>query len=84
MRDVVWKRYNGPQAPRRLSQSALAQLLRPFGIQPRAVWPPGPRQQRGSSRRGYRRDQFTSAWAAYCQSADTPTHGSKIKHLRRI
>src|SRR5262245_9678815 len=31
----------------------------------------GPLQQRGGSGRGYRRDQFTCAWVAYCRSDDT-------------
>jgi Protein of unknown function (DUF3631) len=85
--DAPWSEWRGPndtQAAHRQSQNELARLLKPFGIRPRPIWPPGSRHQRGKSRRGYRRDQFTSAWGAYCPATDTPSHDSKIKHLRSV
>jgi hypothetical protein len=83
--DAPWEAWCGVHdnhAPRRLGQAELAKLLKPFGIRPRSIFPPGGRQARGSSRKGYRRSQFIGAWAAYCPAAGTPAHGGKIKYLR--
>ena len=68
--------------PRKLSQSDLARMLRPFGIRPHTIWP----VQRGpgaKSRRGYLRADFEAAWAAYCSAPDTATQPSKIIRLPR-
>jgi hypothetical protein len=81
--DGLWGDWRGPnddRPPRKLNQSDLAQLLRPFGIRPRTIWPAQRRPDSRSSR-GYLRAQFESAWAAYCPPADTPTQPGKIIHL---
>jgi hypothetical protein len=79
-----WIEWRGPKdsaLPRQLTQAALAGMLAPFGIKPRTIWP---RRRRASDRssRGYLHEQFTKAWASYCDEGDTPTHPSNIKHLR--
>jgi Protein of unknown function (DUF3631) len=83
--DGLWHDWRGPKddrPPRKLTQSELARLLRPFEIRPRTIWPvnraPGIR-----SYRGYKREWFESAWAAYCTASDTATHPSKIIPLPR-
>ena len=83
--DGIWADWRGPnddRTPRRLNQSELARMLRPFEIRPKTIWPTQRRLGRGS-RRGYYRSQFAAAWAAYCPSADTPTQRSKIIKLLR-
>jgi hypothetical protein len=72
-----WSEYRGPcddRQARKLTQSELARLLRPFGIRPRTFWPHGPRKG-GSSRKGYLRAEFEKAWASYCASTVTPSQG---------
>jgi hypothetical protein len=59
-----WRGLHDNRTPRPLSQPELSNLLRPFGIAPRPLWPPGPRSGL-KSRRGYFRHQFESVWAAY-------------------
>jgi hypothetical protein len=59
-----WRGLHDNLAPRALSPPQLSNLLRPFGIAPRPLWPAGPRAGQ-KSRRGYFRHQFESAWAAY-------------------
>jgi hypothetical protein len=83
--DGFWNDWRGPKddrPPRKLSQSELALLLRPFRIQPKTIWPLH-RQPGSRSYRGYMRSWFEAAWAAYCPPADTPTHVNKIIHLPR-
>jgi uncharacterized protein DUF3631 len=83
--DSPWHDWRGPQddrPARKLSQSELACLLKPFEIRPRTVWP-AHRLPGAKSKSGYYRSQFEDAWAAYCPSDDTPTHFSRIKYLRR-
>jgi hypothetical protein len=80
-----WSEWRGPnddRPPRKLTQPQLAQLLRPFGINSRTIWPLR-RRLGDKSSRGYVRSQFEQAWAAYCPSADTPTQSSKIIRLLR-
>jgi Protein of unknown function (DUF3631) len=76
-----WAEYRGArddQSPRKLSPGEMARLLRPFGIRPCSLWPAAKRRK-GTSRKGYRRNQFESAWARYCEpTAGTPAQGSKI------
>src|SRR6516162_2550378 len=58
--DGHWGEWRGPdddRAPRKLTQPQLAQLLRPFGIRPKTIWPLG-RQPGDKSSRGYLRSQF--------------------------
>jgi hypothetical protein len=83
--DGIWGEWRGPnddRLPRKLSQSELARLLRPFQIRSKTIWPArrGPRER---SKRGYLRNEFEPAWRAYCPPADTPTQASKIIQLRR-
>jgi hypothetical protein len=78
--DGIWGEWRGPnddRLPRKLSQSELARLLRPFQIRSKTIWPArrGPRER---SKRGYLRNEFEPAWRAYCPPADTPTQASKI------
>jgi hypothetical protein len=71
---------NDDRPPRKLTQPQLAQLLRPFGIGSRTIWPPQ-RKPGDKSSRGYLQSQFEIAWRAYCFAADTPTQPSKIMEL---
>ena len=77
-----WRGINDDRPPRKLTQSELAQLLRPFSIRSKTIWPM-PRRPGDRSARGYERGQFEAAWAAYCPSADTATQRGKIIHLPR-
>jgi hypothetical protein len=79
----LWTEWRGPnddRPSRKLTQSELSRLLRPFGIRPKTIWParrgPGDR-----SSRGYMRSEFKAAWGSYCPPADTPTQSSKIISL---
>jgi hypothetical protein len=78
--DGMWGDWRGPnddRPPRKLNQSELSRLLRPFSIRPRTIRP----AQGGSTSRGYMRAWFETAWAAYCPPADTPTQPSKTIQL---
>ena len=82
--DGMWLEYRGvrdDQPPRKLTPAEMARLLGPFGIKPRTVWPPGGRNERAKSRKGYYRQQFEQAWARYCSADGTPAHASTIKRL---
>ena len=84
LEDEVWADWRGPnddRPPRKLNQSDMARLLRPFGIRPKTIWP-AQRRPGSLSSRGYLRSQFEPAWAAYCSVPDTATQPSKIRHLR--
>jgi hypothetical protein len=73
----MWEDWRGPrddQQPHRITQNELARLLRGFKIHPRTVWPPGGRQQRGPSSKGYYRRDFEDAWARFCKPAGTAAH----------
>jgi hypothetical protein len=80
--DGLWADWRGPnddRPPRKLNQSDLARLLRPFMIRPRTI-------RLGADNRtsrGYLRSQFEAAWTAYCPAADTATQASKIIHLAK-
>ena len=83
--DSLWHDWRGlrdDRPARKLSQSELARLLRPFGIRPHSIWP-APRPPDAKSGKGYKREQFEAAWAAYCPPAGTPAQSSKIIHLLR-
>jgi hypothetical protein len=76
--DAPWFDFTGAhddQQPRRFRVSDLARLLRPFRITPQTIWSMGGRAERGRSAKGYYRQQFDQAWAAYCDDApsDRPT-----------
>lgn len=83
--DGGWDEWRGPTGdwpPHKLNQTELASTLRTFGIKPKTIWPVL-RKAGDRSCRGYTRDQFAAAWAAYCASADTPTQSNKVMALRR-
>jgi hypothetical protein len=78
--DDFWLNWRGPQddrLPRKLTQNGLAELLSPFGIRTRTVWPV-PRRADSKSGRGYYRSQFVDMWDRYCPPADTPTQSAQI------
>ena len=82
--DGGWAEWRGPtddRAPRKLTQSELAGLLRPFHIRSRTIWS-GKRRAGDKSQRGYLRSQFDEAWRRYGPADDTPTQASKIKCLQ--
>jgi hypothetical protein len=67
----MWSEFrgvHGNENPRKLTQGALAALLRPFGIRPRKFWPPH-RDATTKSYRGYFRSDFEAAWRSYCDAA---------------
>jgi Protein of unknown function (DUF3631) len=81
--DDRWAEFRGvndDRPPRKLTQPQLAELLRPFGIGSRTIWPLG-RRPGDKSSRGYLQSQFAPAWRAYCSTADTPTQPSEIMSL---
>jgi hypothetical protein len=57
-----WRGLRDNRSPRPLSQSDISNLLRPFEIRPKPLWPIGPRVG-AKSRRGFFRAQFESAIA---------------------
>jgi hypothetical protein len=75
-----WRGLRDDRQPRKLTQSELSRLLRPFRIGPKTIWKPH-RRPGDKSSRGYMRSQFEAAWAAYCPASDTPTQASKITRL---
>ena len=75
-----WRGLNGNQAARKLTQSALAAVLRLFSIQPRTIWPPR-RGTHDRSAKGYFRRQFEEAWASYCDETGTPAQRNNIRYL---
>jgi hypothetical protein len=84
MDDADWSDWRGlrdDQQPRPLSQGQLALILKPFGIRPRSIWPPG-RRADGKSRKGYLRSQFERAWRQYCPEDGTPAQQNNIRQLR--
>jgi hypothetical protein len=87
MEDSLWREFRGPrddQPARKLSQSALADLLGRFHIISCSVWPLH-RRPTDKSKKGYHRHQFEQAWRSYCDDADdadgTPAQRNNIKHL---
>ena len=81
--DGRWAEFRGvndDRPPRKLTQLQLAQLLGPFGIGSRTIWPLR-RRPGDKSSRGYLQSQFELAWRAYCFTGDTPTQPSKIMAL---
>jgi Protein of unknown function (DUF3631) len=82
LEDSLWHDWRGlrdDRPARKLGQSELARLLRPFDIRPRTV-----RLSDVKTGRGYLRSQFEATWAAYCPAADTPTQTGKIIRLLRF
>jgi hypothetical protein len=84
--DEMWSEYrgvHGNENPRKLTQGALAALLRPFGIRPRKFWP-AHRDQTTKSYRGYFRSDFEAVWCSYCDANGTPAQPSNIGKLARL
>ena len=77
-----WRGKNDGGPPHRLTGPELVELLGPFHIRSRTIWPPQ-RRPGDKSARGYLRTQFEAAWASYYQRADTATQPSKVIHLSR-
>jgi hypothetical protein len=78
-----WRGVNDDRSPHRLTQSELAHVLQPFGIRSKTISPLARKSGDDRTCRGYTRDQFEAAWAAYCRTADTAAHPSKIIGLPR-
>ncbi|MGO9049394.1 MAG: DUF3631 domain-containing protein [Xanthobacteraceae bacterium] len=82
--DGCWNEYQGKnddQQPRLLRQADMARLLRPFGITPKSIWPAERKKTGASSAKGYRREQFLSAWERYCSGGGEPTREGKVSYL---
>jgi hypothetical protein len=80
--DGLWSEWRGPQGnerPRKLTQNALATLLREFHIRPRTIWPPR-RSVGAKGPRGYLKADFETAWRNYCDEGAAPPR----PHLRLI
>jgi hypothetical protein len=85
LNEATWSEFRGAKddgTPHKLRQGEVAAMLRSFKIRSRSIWP-SHRGPGDSSRKGYRREQFEQAWAAYCPPAGTPAHRSKVKYLHR-
>jgi hypothetical protein len=80
-----WRGIHGDQQPRQLSQHELSRMLRPFGIIPRSIWPPGPRADTKSGK-GYYKHQFVNAWRSYGVDDETGTSAQprEIRRLRQV
>jgi hypothetical protein len=82
--DGLWHEWRGPnddRSPHNLTRGELSQLLRPFCIRPKTIWP-ARRRFGDRSSRGYLRSQFEAAWRCYCPPSD-PTRPRKTKELPR-
>jgi hypothetical protein len=78
--DAPWSEWRGlrdDRPARKLTQTELAFLLRPFGIRPRSI------RLGDTICKGYLRSWFEPAWAAYCPADGTPAQPIKIAYLRR-
>jgi hypothetical protein len=85
MDDAMWCEWRGARGdlqPRALSQAGLGDLLRPFGIRPKTIWPLN-RRVGDKSSKGYGRSQFEQAWRSYC-SDDTASQPSKVGRLYSV
>jgi hypothetical protein len=70
-----WCGVQGDQQPRKLTQGAMARLLHRFQIRSRKI------RFKDRTLWGYAREQFTAAWASYCQETGTPAQESNVKYL---
>ncbi len=84
--DGRWTEFRGEhgnQAPKPLTRPTMTKMISVFGVRTKTLWPRH-RNASAKSTRGYTRQDFERAWAAYCDDeGNTPTHLSIIKHLRR-
>ena len=83
LNDGLWKEF-------KLTDTKLAQMLKPFLIFPKTIRLTLAERARGytwadfkaaETARGYAWADFEAAWARYCPSPDTPTQSAKIMHL---
>jgi len=83
LNDGLWKDF-------KLTDTKLAQMLKPFLIFPKTIRLTLAERARGytwadfkaaETARGYAWADFEAAWARYCPSPDTPTQSAKIMHL---
>jgi hypothetical protein len=84
MEGAIWSEWRGmhdDQQPRQLSQGQLAQILRPFQIRSRSIWP---RHRHGKSRKGYLRGQFETAWTSYCSQHHTTSCRRRQTSVRAL
>jgi hypothetical protein len=82
--ESAWGEYRGArddQTPRKLTQGEMARLLRPFGIRPRSIWPMMKRRNGMSSRKGYYRCHFETAWKQYCPTDGTTAQSSNVSFI---
>jgi hypothetical protein len=77
-----WTGRRDDRPPHKLTRGEMLQLLRPFRIRAKTVWPLN-RQPGDKSFRGFLRDWFEPAWTSYCSDTDTSTQASKIVSLPR-
>jgi hypothetical protein len=78
-----WSHYcglEGSRLPHKLTEGELAQLLKPFKIRSRSLWPTGPRTTASRSFKGYVRCDFEEVWRAYCDNG-TASQSSNIRAL---
>jgi hypothetical protein len=74
LEDSPWLAWHGPRTgglrqlpqPHPLTARELVFVLGRFGLPPRNLWPPGGRQGRGRSQKGWYRDDLAPVWARYC------------------
>jgi Protein of unknown function (DUF3631) len=83
--DGMWAEYRGPignERPRKLTQVALAGLLKPFLIRPRPLWPGTPRTAATKCARGYYKGDFEAAWRSYCDEGETPSQPRRLRLVK--
>jgi Protein of unknown function (DUF3631) len=81
-----WQEFYGVRGalhPHKLRAGELASMLRDFGIRPRTIWPLN-RTAESRSAKGYRREQFETAWRRYCADDGTASQPSNVKALRSV
>jgi hypothetical protein len=76
-----WSGVNDDHQPRPLTPRDLAQLLRPFRIRSRTVWPLG-RTRNSRSSAGYYKTQFEPLWESYCD--DGPSEQKQARTVGAI
>ena len=83
--DFIWAEFTGPQDNRsahKLTKGELAQLLKPFQIRAKPVWPLH-RKPGDKSFRGFKSEWFEAAWRSYCADSDTSTQSRRIIALAK-
>lgn len=78
-----WTEFYGVRGEQQPLSGELARMLRSFGIRPAPIWPLN-RTAKSKSARGYKHQQFVSAWARYCPETVTPSQANGIKDMLRV